>query len=74
MKRLTWRDKAIRSIANALLEYEAQSLLMGESIEGKSAKKWISKERYPFGLREYTPYRNTSRLSQKSSKLVLIRG
>jgi len=57
MKRLTWRDKAIRSIANALLEYEAQCLLMGESIEGKSAKKWISKERYPFGLREYTPYR-----------------
>ena len=24
MKRSTWRDKAIRSIANALLEYEAQ--------------------------------------------------
>jgi hypothetical protein len=33
MKRLTWRDKAIRSIANALLEYEAQCLLMGESLK-----------------------------------------
>jgi hypothetical protein len=57
MKEFTWRDKAIRSIANALLEYEAQCLLMGEPIEGKSAKKWISKERFPFGFRQYTAYR-----------------
>jgi hypothetical protein len=57
MKPLTWRDKAIHSIANALLEYEAQCLLLGEPIEGKAAKKWISKERFPFGFRQYTPYR-----------------
>lgn len=57
MKQLTWREKAICSIASALLEYEAQCLLLEEPIEGKSAKKWISKERYPFGFREYTPYR-----------------
>ena len=57
MKRLTWRNAAIHRIANALLEYEAQCLLLGDAIDGKSAKKWISKERYPFGFREYTPYR-----------------
>ena len=57
MKRLTWRDAAIHRIANALLEYEAQCLLLGDAIDGKSAKKWISKERFPFGFREYTPYR-----------------
>jgi hypothetical protein len=55
MKQLTWRDKAIHSIANALLEYEAQCLLMGEPIEGKAAKKWISKERFPFGLDNTRP-------------------
>jgi len=57
MKEFTWRDKAIRSIAEALLEHEATCLLMGEAIEGKAAKKWISKERFPFGFRQYTPYR-----------------
>jgi hypothetical protein len=57
MKRLAWRDKAINSIASALLEYEAQCLLMGEAIERKAAKKWISKERFPFGFRQYTPYK-----------------
>jgi hypothetical protein len=57
MKRLTWRDKAIYSIANALLEYEAQCLLVGKAIEGKAAKKWVSRERYPFGFRKYTPYK-----------------
>jgi hypothetical protein len=57
MKGLTWRDRAIHRIANALLEYKVQCLLLGEAIDGKLAKKWISKERYPFGFREYTPYR-----------------
>ena len=57
MNRLTWRDAAIHAVANALLEYEAQCLLLGEPVEGIAAKKWISALRYPFGMREYTPYR-----------------
>jgi len=57
MKRLTWRDKAIDSIASALLEYEAQCLLMGKGMDGKAAKKWVSRERFPFGFRKYTPYK-----------------
>jgi hypothetical protein len=52
MKELTWRNKAIHSIARALLEYEAQCLLKPEVIEGKAAKKWISKERFLSGLRQ----------------------
>jgi hypothetical protein len=42
MKRLTWRDKAIRSIANALLEYEAQCLLMGESEESATQEDEVN--------------------------------
>jgi hypothetical protein len=57
IEKTSWRDRAINAIATALLEYEAQCLLSGETIEGIAAKKWISKERYPFGFREYTPYR-----------------
>ena len=61
MKRLTWRDKAIYSIANALLEYEAQCLLVGKAIEGKAAKKWVSRSGIPLGLGNTLPTKHGSK-------------
>lgn len=53
---MSWRDKAIHRIAHCLLEYEAQCACLGEPANPKMARKYIN-DRYPFGRREYTPYK-----------------
>ena len=52
----SWRDYAIDHIFQGLLEYEAQCLLLGEAIDPEACRKWLNKKRYPFGVREYSPY------------------
>lgn len=52
---ISWRDKAILTIADCLLEYEAQCACLGESMDPKTARQYCN-ERYPFGMRQYSPY------------------
>lgn len=51
-----WQKASVNETANGLLEYEAQQLCLGESIDIDTCKKWISANKYPFGLRENHPY------------------
>lgn len=55
-KSASWRDHAISKIADSLLEYEMQCACLGEEIDPKEARKWCN-DRYPFGAREYSPYK-----------------
>lgn len=48
---------AVNAIASGLLEYEAQQLCLGEAVDTDKCKKWVSKNKYPFGIREYHPYK-----------------
>lgn len=52
-----WQRPSVKAIADGLLEYEARQLCLGEVVDTAKCKKWISKEKYPFGLREYHPYK-----------------
>ena len=52
-----WQIASINAIASGLLEYEAQQLCLGESVNIDQCKKWISANKYPFGLRENYPYK-----------------
>ena len=52
-----WQKPAVKSIADGLLEYEAQQLCLGESVDAAKCKKWVSTNKYPFGSREYHPYK-----------------
>jgi hypothetical protein len=57
MKQLSWRDIAIERIAHSLIEAEAQAVLLNEDYTPKFARKFCNAdERYPFGMRKYTPY------------------
>ncbi len=51
-----WRKVARRRIAQALLEYEAQQVCLGEPISPEDALKRISAA-YPFGDRKRHPYK-----------------
>ena len=53
----SWQIASISAIANGLLEYEAQQLCLGKSVNIDQCKKWISVNKYPFGLRENHPYK-----------------
>lgn len=56
-KRLSWRDAAIESIAHSLVEAEVQAILLNEAFTPEFARKFCNAdERYPFGMRRYTPY------------------
>ena len=58
MKLLTdWQKASVDAIASGLLEYEAQQLCLGKSVDIDACKKWISANKYPFGLRENHPYK-----------------
>ena len=52
-----WQTASINAIASGLLEYEAQQLRLGELVNISQCKKWISANKYPFGLRENQPYK-----------------
>lgn len=52
-----WQKHAIDSIATGLLEYKAQQLCLGESVEASAATKWVSENKYPFGMRNNHPYK-----------------
>lgn len=54
-----WQDLAVKAIADGLLEYEARQFPRGivDSDKCKKCKKWVSTNKYPFGLREYHPYK-----------------
>jgi len=52
-----WQKASVNAIASGLLEYEAQQLCLGESVNTDNCKKWISANKYPFGLRENHPYK-----------------
>jgi len=51
-----WQKASVNEMANGLLEYEAQQLCVGESVDIDACKKWISANKYPFGLRKNHPY------------------
>ena len=53
----SWQTASINAIAKGLLEYEAQQLCLGEPVNINQCKKWISINKYPFGLRENHPYK-----------------
>ena len=58
MKHLTyWQSSAVKAIADGLLEYEAQQLCLGESVDTAKCKKWVSTNKYPFMSRENHPYK-----------------
>lgn len=52
-----WQAHCAHEIANGLLEYEAQQLCLGEKVEVNKCKAWISKHKYPFGMRCNHPYK-----------------
>ena len=52
-----WQKVAVNAIACGLLEYEAQQLCLGESVDINKSKKWISANKYLFGTRENHPYK-----------------
>jgi hypothetical protein len=51
-----WQKHAINAIATGLLEYEAQQLCLDKLVNPVAAKKWVSGNKYPFGMRENHPY------------------
>jgi hypothetical protein len=51
-----WREAARERVANALLEYEAGCLALGEPMEAKAFDKAL-REAYPFGEKVNHPYR-----------------
>ena len=53
---MSWRDHTISKIADSLIEYEAQCACLGQEINPQDARKWCN-DRYPFGAREYSPYK-----------------
>lgn len=53
---MSWRDHTISNIADSLIEYEAQCACLGQEINPQDARKYCN-ERYPFGAREYSPYK-----------------
>jgi hypothetical protein len=55
-KSMSWRDCSISKIANSLLEYEAQCACLGQEINPQDAREYVN-ARYPFGAREYSPYK-----------------
>jgi hypothetical protein len=50
----SWRDLAIACIADALNEYAEQH---PGKIDPKISRKWISANRYPFGVKKHLPYK-----------------
>lgn len=52
-----WQAHCVHEIANGLLEYEAQQLCLGEAVDTDKCKKWVSKNKYPFGMRCNHPYK-----------------
>jgi RNase H-fold protein (predicted Holliday junction resolvase) len=52
-----WQKYSVNAIASGLLEYEAQQLCLGESVNIDTCKQWISANKYPFGMRVNHPYR-----------------
>jgi hypothetical protein len=55
--RLTdWQAKCVQYIEAGLLEYEAQQVCLGGTVDHQECKKWISLNKYPFGLRQNHPY------------------
>ena len=55
-KSMSWRDCSISKIADSLIEYEMQCACLGEQTNSKDARKWCN-DRYPFGVRECSPYK-----------------
>lgn len=56
MSLTNWQKHCNNAIATGLLEYEAQQLCLGESVETNTAIKWVSTNKYPFGQRVNHPY------------------
>lgn len=52
-----WQKSAVNAIASGFLEYEAQRLCLGETVDGDKCKKWVSANKYPFGARKNHPYK-----------------
>lgn len=52
----SWRDMAIDVLADCLLEYEVQAVLLEQPITFADARKYCN-DRYPFRERNYTPYK-----------------
>jgi hypothetical protein len=50
----SWRDLAIERIASAVIEYAE---LYSGDIDPQKCRKWISANRYPFGVKNHLPYR-----------------
>jgi hypothetical protein len=50
----SWRDLAIKRIAESLNEYAA---IHPGGIDAQKCRRWISANRYPFGVRKYLPYK-----------------
>ncbi len=52
-----WQKASVDAIYRGLLEYEAKNLCLGELADVDKRKRWISRNFYPFGLRENHPYK-----------------
>lgn len=51
-----WQARCVENIEAGLLEYEAQQACLSIAIDRQQCKKWISLDKYPFGVRQNHPY------------------
>jgi hypothetical protein len=66
---MSWRETAQNVITQALLEYEAQQLCLGEPFNMADAFKKVS-EAYPFGTRKSHPYKQWLKAVRQAKNLV----
>ena len=51
-----WQAQCVQHIEAGLFEYEAQQDCLEATVDFEKCKKWISLNKYPFGLRQNHPY------------------
>ena len=64
-----WRRRSKEVITEALLEYEAKALSLGDRFDMKEAFKVVN-DRYPFGERENHPYRIWLKTIEEAKELM----
>jgi hypothetical protein len=66
---MSWRKHSQHKITEALLEYEAQKLCLGEEIDRAEVSKVIQ-QAYPFGARANHPYKQWLKAVKQVNQLL----
>jgi len=56
IKMTNWQSRCVETIEAGLLECKAQQASLDVDVDHQQCKKWISVNKYPFGLRQNHPY------------------